>query len=392
MDKINQIYIYYLNNPQEIFNRKSAIGSYVSTLKSCLGSEVAQVEINKGIDILKTNGDAIYATQNNSFKRLMPTIIKKYILQTSKLLKLLFNERKISIVLKSKKNFLVIDFYTAYSNIGRSINNYGKYIILYDAPIEDEYKFFNKIRIPYFRLFKSNEAKALLRADFIIVYSPAVKNFLVQKHPKLSKSKFLYHHNVDFSRLDFEVKTFDKNKPINFGFIGSFLKWHRVDLLVKVFETLLDEGLNANLYLVGDGQEYDNITKMVDQSKYKSKVFVTGFLDGKDLLQIKRKIDIGIMPSSNWYGAPNKLFEYGAMGLACIAPSTPTVEYVFKDREHLLLFKNNDFESLKSCMYELATNIGLKENLGQNLFNYIKFNFNKKKTIDFYSNLLNWEE
>jgi glycosyltransferase involved in cell wall biosynthesis len=48
-------------------------------------------------------------------------------------------------------------------------------------------------------------------------------------------------------------------------------------------------------------------------------------------------MDITVMARSNWYGSPVKIFEYGAMGKAIIAPDTVPVRDVMIDGEDGLL-------------------------------------------------------
>jgi glycosyltransferase involved in cell wall biosynthesis len=44
-------------------------------------------------------------------------------------------------------------------------------------------------------------------------------------------------------------------------------------------------------------------------------------------------MDVCVLPSSNWYMSPIKLFEYGAMGRPIIAPRTPAVQEVMRHGE-----------------------------------------------------------
>jgi glycosyltransferase involved in cell wall biosynthesis len=46
-------------------------------------------------------------------------------------------------------------------------------------------------------------------------------------------------------------------KPQLIGFIGSFLSWHRVDLLVDAFIEIAPEFPLARLALLGYGQEWN---------------------------------------------------------------------------------------------------------------------------------------
>ena len=86
----------------------------------------------------------------------------------------------------------------------------------------------------------------------------------------------------------------------------------------------------------------------------------------------KKRIDIGVMPSSNWYGAPNKIFEYGAAKIAVVAPSTPTIVDLFENYKDLLLFENESFDSLYNALLKLVEDKELLKSLAENLHGKIK--------------------
>lgn len=50
-------------------------------------------------------------------------------------------------------------------------------------------------------------------------------------------------------------------------------------------------------------------------------------------------MDITVLPNSHWYGSPIKLFEYGAMGKAIIAPDNVPVKDVLIPGDDGLLVK-----------------------------------------------------
>ena len=105
-------------------------------------------------------------------------------------------------------------------------------------------------------------------------------------------------------------------------------------------------------------------------------------------MNYKKQIDIGVMPSSNWYGAPNKIFEYGAAKIAVVAPSTPTIVDLFENNKDLILFENESFDSLYNSLLKLVENQELLNTLAENLQNKIKSKYSKENTFNFYDNLI----
>ncbi len=381
-----RILLIYTKNTGATVNRKAALDSYIYCLAGLLkeyGNH--RVHLN-GIpyeDIIET--DANTASGNtSSLKKLMPPAFKRFL----KDIVLFVTIKKIIKKLDAAVTYdVIIEFYSYASNVGYKISKKMNVplFIVYDAPVIDEYQLFNGT-LPFFKKrINSREKQTLLAASGTVVYSNAVKDYLEKKIEKPLHTTI--HQNIDFSRFEFiEGKTF--SGVIKLGFIGSFLKWHRVDLLLEAFTKLMKEGCDLQLYLLGMGEEFDWIKKKVEQNPYKSKIIMPGFVDGEELLNLKKQIHIGVMPGSNWYGAPNKIFEYGASQMAVVAPHTPTIADLFKDKKELLLFEESSINGLYDHLKELVKNVELTRSLADNLQQKIKTNYSKSNTFDFYNHLI----
>lgn len=386
MSKI--VHILYAKNPDEIFNRKSALGSYIFCLSTILNELGGYTICINGMFLDQIRQKDVPTNSSSSNRSLIKKLIPGFI-------KRLFNEirtfskiKQLTKTIESDDNSeVIIEFYSYGSNIGYHLSNKKNIplMVVYDAPVLDEYFLFNG-RFPFFKKKISlREKQTLLQASATIVYSESVKKHV---HDKLNKkTKIEIHQNIDFTRFDFIENKLQENN-INIGFIGSFLKWHRVDLLLTAFIKLRDQGYAITLFLLGTGAEFALIKQQVDSDKYKHDIIIPGFVDGEMLLNYKRKINIGVMPGSNWYGAPNKIFEYGASKMAVVAPNTPTIKDLFTDKEEILLFENNSADGLYEALKKLCDDRVLMNRIADNLQKKIKCNYSKKNTFDFYNHLI----
>jgi len=225
----------------------------------------------------------------------------------------------------------------------------------------------------------------VLRSQSLVVYSNAVKNYLDKKYNR-NLPAFI-HQNVDYTRFDF-INDAKPEGAINIGFVGSFLKWHRVDLLVDAFVKLKNEGRNVRLFLLGNGMEYGRIREQVAALDMQDAIVMPGFTDGAALLEYKKQFHIGVMPGSNWYGAPNKIFEYGAAAMAVVAPDTPTIADLFKDDEELLLFEMGNGDALYKALLRYISDQALMQRHAASLQRKIKESYSKNITFTFYKELL----
>jgi glycosyltransferase involved in cell wall biosynthesis len=381
-----QILIVYAKSTDEIFNRQSALGSYIHCLAGILVKNGYGVRINN-IDfdaIPAQTTKAVVPVSSSSLKKIIPTFIKEYIKDK----KMYYWLDALFAQIDNGKAFdTILEFYTYGSSIGYQLaKKYKKPLaVVYDNPVIEEHSFFHPGQVFLKNRPTVLEVCTLAQAQAVVVYSQAVKEFLKTKMQ--STEKCFIHQNVDYTRFEY-VESKAIENTINIGFIGSFLKWHRVDLLLNAFQKLRAEGRNVKLFLLGNGMDYEYIQQLVVKSKFAADIEMPGFMDGKKLLAYKSNLHIGVMPGSNWYGAPNKIFEYGAAKMAVVAPDTLTIKSLFIDNEEVLLFKQDNeqalFEKLKmyvddlTLMNEHATTLQLK----------IRKNYSEKITFEFYDQLL----
>ncbi len=382
------ILIIYTKSTSEIFNRQSALGSYIFCLAGILYDNGYDITIN---DLpfdkqLKQENKALATskTSGSFLKKLIPYFIKEAIrdLQLFNWMDLFFKK-----VDRGREFDKVLEFYTYGSDVGyRLSRKHNKPLVLiYDNPVLEEHAFFHQGQLFFRSKVEKRERSSILHSESLVIYSNPVKDYLETKyHTKLNA---FIHQNVDFTRFDFiSEKTYEDT--INIGFLGSFLKWHRVDILLHVFVRLKKEGHSIRLFLIGNGMEYESILHIVETLNLHEDIVMPGFTDGIELLKYKQNLHIGVMPGSNWYGAPNKIFEYGAAHLAVIAPDTPTISDLFKDNEELLLFKQDNEEDMYLKLKNYLINRDLLSSCAIKLQNKIRANYSENATFAFYKNLL----
>jgi glycosyltransferase involved in cell wall biosynthesis len=378
----------YAKNPGEIFNPQSALGSYVFCLSKLLHAGDFDVYIN-GVSVNEVGAQSSSKfnpskKQGYNWKKHIPNAIKSIVND----LKLFRNLNRLYTAIDSNFDYdLILEMCSYGSDLGVKLSkthNVPLYVI-FDAPAVEEFSYLHGYKPFFSNLINRREEKTLSTSTKLVVYSPSIKEFLQEKYG-LENTKFYYHQNVDFNRLDLIEKE-PKNQLV-FGFVGSFLKWHKVDILVRAFEKLRESGANAKLFLLGYGMEFYSIKSMVDNSRFKSDIEMPGFVDGLELLNYKRKITVGVLPGTTWYCAPNKLFEYGAAQMAVVAPNTPTISYLFKDKVDALLFENDNEEALFNALNELCNNTKEIQRYSSNLQSNIRANHHEQNTYNFYRKLI----
>ena len=84
-------------------------------------------------------------------------------------------------------------------------------------------------------------------------------------------------------------------------------------------------------------------------------------------------VSICVMPKSNWYGSPVKIFEYGAMKKPVIAPNVGPVREIITHEYDGILVSN--VTELASSMKRLYSDAELCRILGERLYQRVSDNF-----------------
>ena len=137
------------------------------------------------------------------------------------------------------------------------------------------------------------------------------------------------------STLDVSRKSLNiESSAFLLGFVGSIFPWHGVDLIIDAVQHLQQEGKNVQALIVGDGEIRGALEEDVKTLGLSNCIQFTGTVQHKDTFAYTRLCDALVMPKSNAYGSPVKIFEYGLIGKTCIVPNVAPVNEVFKHGQH----------------------------------------------------------
>lgn len=236
------------------------------------------------------------------------------------------------------------------------------------------------------------EKKIFQKADAIIVVSDFLKKLIILKGIPANKI-FVIPNGVDINKFNSDINV-NAETLINgsvtdkviLGFVGNFVKWHNFDFLLNTFKEINENG-NLILLLVGDGPVRNEIENLIQKNNLKNYVIITGSVNHTTVPEYIQLMDICIIPHSNEFRSPIKMFEYMAMGKPVIAPKVAPIEQVICSGINGLLFIPNDKCSFCKCLFELIGDPKKRIKLGDNakkdiLSNYLwQYNVNKVFSI-----------
>ena len=89
----------------------------------------------------------------------------------------------------------------------------------------------------------------------------------------------------------------------------------------------------------------------------------TGSVAHKEVFSYVDAMDITVLPQTNYFCSPVKIFEYGALGKAIVCADTPAVRDVMENNKDGFLIQPN-VTGLTDALKKLLSNPEIKTNLG----------------------------
>jgi len=150
------------------------------------------------------------------------------------------------------------------------------------------------------------------------------------------------------------------------GYVGSFLPYHRLDMLLAVARRLSGNCPTAGWLLVGDGVERPRIEALAADAGLRDRFWMPGRVAHESVPCYIAAMDAAVLPNSATFNSPMKLFEYMAMGKAVVAPRVPAIAEVLRHGETGLLFEPGSADSLRGELERVIASPDLRLALGRN--------------------------
>ncbi len=207
------------------------------------------------------------------------------------------------------------------------------------------------------------------KTQLLVVVSSALKSYFVER-TNIEPSKVLVTPNAvnlhylpkTSKRLEIRSSLSWKEDDLIFGFVGSIFPYHGVDKLIEAFALL--EAKNQRLLIVGGGALLDEYKSRVSSLGLNERVHFTGAVPHQEVYDYIDAMDITVMADSNWYGSPVKIFEYGAMKKALIAPNTiPVLDVMIDGVDGKLC--NNKIPEILGAMTQMQADEAFRSQLAQ---------------------------
>ena len=231
------------------------------------------------------------------------------------------------------------------------------------------------------KLCRSIEQWIMENCQKIFVISDLLKNVLIKRG--IEPDKVIVQPNG----CDMNIKTVDLShiikgplkqkieRKIVICFLGRLLPWYKLENLIKIFSEIQQTCSDTALMIIGDGPEKNSLLDVVTQYNQQENVLFTGNVTHIEAMSLVGKSDICVIPATNEWTSPVKLFEYMGMGKPVIAPNIKSVSSIMSDGVHGKLFTPGDYNALKAHLLLVIQDQTLRENMGKKARGHIFNNY-----------------
>lgn len=150
-------------------------------------------------------------------------------------------------------------------------------------------------------------------------------------------------------------------------YIGAFEAWHGIPILLQATRSVLDQGIQFRLRLIGSGPLKEEIQEIVRELTLEPQVDIVGRLSFDQLAENLATADIGVSPycgRAEYSGL--KLIDYKAAGLAIITSGEHGQPAEIEHGQTGWVVPPCDVEALAAALLKLIQEPALRIQLGQN--------------------------
>lgn len=157
-----------------------------------------------------------------------------------------------------------------------------------------------------------------------------------------------------------------EKRDVVVGFVGSGQPFHGMNMLPELYSALQPSQTPFHYLIIG------GFRSVPEEAAFRASLRTLGAeahftiverQANRDVPQYLEAMDICLMPDSNEYGSPIKLFEYGAMQKPCVMPNYAPIAEIVEHERTALLFIPKSISSMAEQLLRLSRDPGLSQQL-----------------------------
>ena len=187
----------------------------------------------------------------------------------------------------------------------------------------------------------------------------------------------IYH--IDINEL---MKCKQNNKKIEILWVGRFIDWKHPEKAILVAKRLKEDNYDFSLKMVGIGDQFDTIKKMIDDYKLNDYVKLTGSVNNKEVRKYMKQANIYLFTSDYNEGWGAVLNEAMNSGCAIIgSQAIGSVPFLIKNNHNGFIYDNDNFEDLYDKVKTIIDDKKLAFNFGKKAYETVFETWNAKNAV-----------
>lgn len=217
--------------------------------------------------------------------------------------------------------------------------------------------------------------------DYLLALTPSLKNDYEIFLKNNKHTKIVVIPNI-LSDVSYNISNLNTKNIIS---IGRLHEGKRINELINIFSKLKDT--DTKLYIIGNGDEFDNLKNQIANLKLENRIIMTGYLTKDEQKKYLLNSSVFAMTSIS-EGLPMVLLEAMNFGIPCIAYRTDTgIGDIISNNKNGFIIENRDENEYINKLNLLLQDKALRQKLGQNCIKTCD-NYRTDKIINLWDDIL----
>jgi glycosyltransferase involved in cell wall biosynthesis len=163
-------------------------------------------------------------------------------------------------------------------------------------------------------------------------------------------------------------------------FAGRLHRVKQVDLLIRAFRLVHERISNASLYVLGDGEQRQDLIALAKNLGLSNSIHFVGFVDQRTVIEMMKLSDVLVLPSK-MEGNPRVLIEAMANKVPIVATNVPGIRDMIKHMKTGYLINSQQPEELAYALEYVLRNKRDSADMVRNAYAFVNQYFSKETVL-----------
>ena len=217
-------------------------------------------------------------------------------------------------------------------------------------------------------------------ARFVVTCTRFNRGYLAGIAPERADRIRTVYHGVDLPRF---AQNGTPRVPNRILTVGTLRACKGIDDLIRALAILRDRGIEAELEIVGDGEERAALETLVRSLNLEGKVIMSGYLPQEEVIPAYHRAAVVALPAhhEDHFGIPNILIEGLAAGTPVVCTELPSLHELIEHGTSGLFVPERDPAALADALQRLLADPPAAARMAEEGRRRVAQSFDMKQTV-----------